>query len=115
MARWSDDAVHELAIPVAAARRARLRGDLLHYTCATRRQHLRTTVRYATLAARRMHETGEHDRAWKRWVSPLATFLRTYFLRLGVLDGRRGLDICRMSAVGAWLKYEKLRRLAAAR
>jgi glycosyltransferase involved in cell wall biosynthesis len=112
-ARWSEDAVHELAVLAPGARLGRLRGDLLHYTCATRRQHLRTIAKYSTLAARELQERGAGGQAWRRWVSPVGTFLKGYVLRLGFLDGRAGWDVCRISARASWEKYEKLRRLRA--
>jgi len=110
-ARWSDDAVHELAAVAPGARVARLEGDLLHYTCLTREQHLSTIERFTTLNAEKLREQGKRSSAWRRVVSPAARFFRMYFLQLGFLDGRAGYDVSRLTAYSVWLKYEKLRRL----
>lgn len=110
-ARWSDDAVHELATVAPGARQERLAGDLLHYTCLTREQHLRTIERFTTLNAEKLLQLGKKSSAWRRLASPAARFLRMYVLQLGFLDGRAGYDVSRLTAYSVWLKYEKLRRL----
>ncbi len=112
-ARWADASIHELAEVAPGMRVERLRGDLLHYTIRDRAQHLRTIERFTTLSAESLLRAGKEGDAWKRFVSPAATFLRGYLLKAGFLDGRAGWDVCRLSAYATWLKYEKLRRLAA--
>ena len=42
-------------------------------------------------------------------------FVRTYLLRLGVLDGSAGLNIARMNARTTYLKYRKLEVLNSTR
>ena len=111
-ARWAVATIHELVEAAPGARVERLAGDLLHYTIKDRAQHLRTIERFTTLSAESLLREGRAGDAWKRFVSPAATFLRGYVLRAGFLDGRAGWDVCRLSAYATWLKYEKLRRLA---
>jgi glycosyltransferase involved in cell wall biosynthesis len=110
-ARWSDDAIHELAEVAPDARQDRLDGDLLHYTCLTREQHLATIDRFTTANAEKLLRQGKRSSAWRRVMSPAARFFRMYLLQLGFLDGRAGFDVCRLSAYAVWLKYEKLRKL----
>lgn len=110
-ARWSDATIHELVEAAPGTRVARLRGDLLHYTCLTREQHLRTIERFTTLSAEALAREGRDASAWKRLGSPAAHFLRSYVLKLGFLDGVQGFHACRLSAYATWLKYDKLRRL----
>lgn len=110
-ARWSDATIHEVVDAAPGARVARLRGDLLHYTCHTRAQHLRTIERFTTLSAEALAREGRAASAWKRVASPAAHFLRDYVLKLGFLDGVQGFHACRLSAYATWLKYDKLRRL----
>jgi glycosyltransferase involved in cell wall biosynthesis len=114
-ARWADASIHELVEVSPGATVERLGGDLLHYTIHDRAQHLRTIERFTTLSAEALLRDGKAGQAWKRFVSPGVTFLRGYVLKAGFLDGRAGWDVCRLSAYATWLKYEKLRRLAAGR
>ncbi len=111
-ARWTDATIHETAELAPGMRAARLEGDLIHYTCVTREHHLANIERFTTLSAEALLRAGDAGLAWKRFTSPAAAFLRSYVFRLGFLDGRVGFDVCRLSAYSAWLKYEKLRRLA---
>jgi glycosyltransferase involved in cell wall biosynthesis len=111
-ARWADASIHELVEVTPGARVARLAGDLLHYTINDRAQHLGTIERFSTLSAEALVREGKTGQAWKRFVSPGVTFLRSYVLKAGFLDGRAGWDVCRLSAYATWLKYEKVRRLA---
>jgi hypothetical protein len=53
---------------------------------------------------------------WSRALLSAAwAFLRTYVVRLGVLDGRAGWSIARMNARTTYLKYRKLAALRAER
>jgi glycosyltransferase involved in cell wall biosynthesis len=111
-ARWAEATIHELAEVAPGTRVERLPGDLLHYTIKDRAQHLRTIEKFTTLSAESLLREGRVGDAWKRFVSPPATFVKGYLLKAGFLDGRAGWDVCRLSAYASWLKYEKLRRLA---
>jgi glycosyltransferase involved in cell wall biosynthesis len=111
-ARWDDASIHELVAVRPGAQVEHLPGDLLHYTIRDRAQHLRTIERFTTLSAEALARDGKQGETWKRFVSPVATFLRGYVLKAGFLDGRAGWDVCRLSAYATWLKYEKLRRIA---
>ena len=110
-ARWSDATIHETVEAAPDTRVARLRGDLLHYTCHTREQHLRTIETFTTLSAEALAREGRDVGAWRQLASPAAHFLRAYVLKLGFLDGVQGFHACRLSAYATWLKYEKLRRI----
>ncbi len=46
--------------------------------------------------------------------SPACTFLRTYFLQAGFLDGAAGFTLARMAALYTFRKYSKARRKQAA-
>jgi glycosyltransferase involved in cell wall biosynthesis len=109
-ARWTDATIHETAELAPGARAARLEGDLLHFTCPTRAHHLANIDRFTTLAAEALYRAGER-RAWRRFTSAPAAFVRSYLLRRGFLDGRVGFEVCRLSAWAAWLRYAKLARL----
>lgn len=108
-ARWIGDFVHE-SVRVEGSI-GHLKGNLLHYTCDTLSEHLRTMDRYTTLAAEEMVALGRKVR-WRDLVlDPPWTFLRTYVLKAGFLDGWEGLTIAYMSAFYNFLKYSKARNM----
>jgi glycosyltransferase involved in cell wall biosynthesis len=87
-----------------------LRGDLLHFTCNSLSDHLRTLDRYTTLAAKELAARGKPVPLLKLAVDPAWTFVRTYILQRGFLDGPQGLAIAWMAALYTFLKYAKARQ-----
>jgi hypothetical protein len=86
----------------------RLNGDILHYTIDTFAEHEEKVARYSALAAQQMHAAGR-----KSWLPALLfatpwSWLRTYILRGGFLDGYRGALIAQMAARSVRLKYGQL-------
>jgi hypothetical protein len=63
---------------------------------------------YTDLAAREMLERGAHVGWAKRAFTPPWVFAQTYFLRLGILDGRQGFWIAWMAARYVGRKYAKV-------
>ena len=45
------------------------------------------------------------------FVKVFAQFIKSYIIKLGVLDGAAGWTISRMSAYATWRKYTKLKTL----
>lgn len=109
--RWSGPYVHEsvqLEGPVG-----HLEGDLLHYTCDNLDHHRQNIDRYTDLAARELRDSGKSTPAWRLLLGPSYSFVKSYALQCGFLDGRQGLTIARMAAWYVYLKYRKARTLAA--
>lgn len=86
----------------------RLRGRLLHDAYRGLDDHLRTIERYTTIMAEGMHARGRRARPADLLTRPAARFFRFYVLKLGFLDGWRGLLIACLAARYAQLKYAKL-------
>jgi glycosyltransferase involved in cell wall biosynthesis len=106
-ATWVGAFVHE-SVKVRG-RIGHLESNLLHFTCSSLSEHLRTMDRYTTLAAEQMLASGERP-TWTRLIfTPPWTFLQTYFLKLGFLDGLEGLAIANMAAFYHFVKFAKAR------
>jgi glycosyltransferase involved in cell wall biosynthesis len=106
-AKWVGDYVHESV--VAESRAGELKGNLLHYTCGSLSEHLRSIDRYTTLAADEVLARGRPVSVWELLIDPAWTFLRTYILHAGFLDGVEGLTIAHMASLYTFLKYAKAR------
>ncbi len=88
-----------------------LRGNLLHHPYRSFAEHLRTIDKYTTIMAEGLHKRGKRAHLGNLVFSPLARFVRYYFLKLGFLEGWRGfLQACLAFHYGQ-LKYAKLRVL----
>ncbi|HOL69798.1 MAG TPA: glycosyltransferase family 2 protein [Bryobacteraceae bacterium] len=109
-ATWVGDFVHE-SVQVEGSI-GHLKSNLLHYTCDSLSEHLRTLDRYTTLAAQEVVARGKKP-SWPNLIlEPTWTFLQTYFLKLGFLDGVEGLTIAYMAATYTFLKYAKARNMS---
>ena len=114
--RWNGRIIHESYEMEPDARVGKLNGDLLHYSVESPRHHSRMiTERYAPLGARQMLAEGKRTSPLRAAISGLSTFIRTYFLKLGFLDGFPGLLIAYFAAHNSFLKHLILLELQASR
>ncbi len=108
-AKWVGDFVHE-SVHVRG-RVGHLDSSLLHFTCDSLSEHLRSMDRYTTLAAEEL-VSRKTAVGWRHLIlDPTSTFLKTYFLQAGFLDGVEGLTIAYMAALYSFLKYAKARNM----
>ena len=108
--RWEGDFVHE-SVQVRGTV-GHLDSDLLHFTCDSLSEHLKTMDRYTTLAAEQLIDQGARVKMRHLLLNPPWTFLRSYVLQRGFLDGSEGLTIAYMAALYNYLKYAKTLNMA---
>jgi glycosyltransferase involved in cell wall biosynthesis len=89
-----------------------LQNNLLHYTCDSLSEHVKTVERYTTLAAQELAARKVRIPLSRVIADPAWTFLRTYVLQRGFLDGPEGLTIAHMAAFYTFLKYSKARNMS---
>ena len=106
-ASWVGDFVHE-SVHVEG-RVGHLESNLLHFTCDSLSEHLRTLDRYTTLAAQELAARKLKVPLSRVILDPAWTFVKTYFIQRGFLDGLEGLTIAYMAAFYTFLKYSKAR------
>ncbi|MGI8988668.1 MAG: glycosyltransferase family 2 protein [Bryobacteraceae bacterium] len=109
-ARWEGDFVHE-SVRVNG-RVGHLEANLLHFTCESLSEHLKTMDRYTTLAAEELVARRINVPPARLFLDPAWTFIRTYLLQRGFLDGMEGLAIAHMAALYTFLKYAKARNMS---
>jgi glycosyltransferase involved in cell wall biosynthesis len=103
---WQGKYVHE-SIKVNGEVK-RLGGDLLHFTVRNASEHHLRLDRYTTLAAQEAFEKGRRASITAMAVAPFATFIKSYFLKLGFLDGIQGLAIAYFAGHYVFMKNLKL-------
>ena len=87
--RWVGYEIHENTR--VDGRVGRLYGPLEHYSYRSLSDHLSRMQRYADLMAQALYDAGKRCGLFKVVVNPQWRFVRGYLLRLGFLDGWRGL------------------------
>jgi (heptosyl)LPS beta-1,4-glucosyltransferase len=110
--RWRGEFIHESFEPMGPV--GHLDADIEHEAITSLADHHAKMNRYTDLAAQALLAAGQQCPFWKLLFWPPATFFKTYFLRLGCLDGFPGLCIAWFAAHYVFLKYAKARALAAA-
>jgi glycosyltransferase involved in cell wall biosynthesis len=106
LARWEGKYVHESVKSDGPIER--LHGDILHYTVRNVAEHHQRIDRYTTLAAQECFDNGERVSYLTIALSPVATFIKSYFMKFGFLDGVQGLVIAYFAAHYVFLKKIKL-------
>lgn len=86
----------------------RLQGHLEHYAYRSLTDHLSRMQRYADLMGQALYESGKRCGLAKVLLNPQWRFLRGYVLRLGFLDGWRGLVFALVESSYVRRKYLSL-------
>ena len=105
-ARFSDDAAHERLI--VSGDTGKLRQPLMHQAIDDLDQMLAKMNAYSSSTARMLHERGRRASLATALLHGWWAFMRTYFLRLGFLDGREGFMLAVANAEGSYYRYLKL-------
>lgn len=107
-ASFNLEIVHETLIPNGDKPMGRLKSKLLHYSYPTPDRLWSKLARYSAEWARQRFDQGVRFGLWRAFASCWFTFIKTFFFRLGFLDGRLGLIVCMMQAQSAYAKYAHL-------
>ena len=105
-AKFSDDLVHESIITTRAV--GQLNSPLLHESFRSLEEVLEKVNSYSSAGARSLQNRGKRSSLGRAVGHGLWTFIRTYLLRLGFLDGRMGLVLAISNAEGTYYRYLKL-------
>jgi glycosyltransferase involved in cell wall biosynthesis len=105
-ARFTDDAVHERLI--VGGRVGRLEGLLMHESIRDLEDALAKVNRYSSDGAAMLHRQGKRATLATAILRGAWTFVRTYLLRAGFLDGREGFMAAVYAAENTFHKYLKL-------
>ena len=88
-----------------------LNGDLLHYSYYTKQDHLKQIEYFGKIAANELHQKGKTVGFATIYIKVIAQFIKSFFLKLGFLDGRTGWQISYLSAFATYRKYTILKNL----
>jgi len=108
VSKWTGDGVHESM--EANGPVERFRGDLLHFPYRNWADHLQRIDRYTRLASEAAQKSGKRGNPLMLLAGPPISFLRTFFLRLGFMDGWRGALIAYAGARYVFLRELRILR-----
>jgi len=103
---WIGREIHENTR--VEGRVGKLRGHLLHHSYRSLHDQENRLRRYADLMAHALYESGDRGGLARSFVNTYWRFVRGYVLRLGFLDGWRGLVFALLEANYVRQKYLKL-------
>lgn len=109
--RWTGDFVHEKLSFSKKIVVEKLEGLLYHYSYQNSEDHWQRIEKYAQLSAQQLFQSGQKATSIKLWVSPIARFLKTYFLKKGFLDSKAGWTISVRNAYLVNRKYQLLKEM----
>ena len=108
-AQFSLDVVHEkLVLKNPVVNVARLAPAMLHYSYRTSDDYWNKLQRYSKDWALERYRLGQKTSMSRAALSGFVAFARSYFFRLGFLDGAMGFAVCSMQAQSAFGKYFEL-------
>lgn len=110
-ARWKGRNPHDRLEMDSGSDVGHLKGDILHYSFYTIDEHKAQIKRFSEISAKARFEEGQRASYLKVFGSPIVKFVKSYFLKLGILDGYYGWLICRYSAYATYKKYKLLMQL----
>jgi glycosyltransferase involved in cell wall biosynthesis len=89
----------------------KLQGNLLHYSYYAKEDHFKQIEKFTDIAANDAFANGKRSNITIASCSAIFKFIQSYFLQLGILDGRAGYLVCQRSAYASYLKYYKIVKL----
>lgn len=83
----------------------RIKGDLYHYSYKDVEDHYNRALKYSKLISEAYDKMGRSSKIYNLIFNPMVAFIKSYFVKMGFLDGVRGLSIAVSEAFSTFLKY----------
>ncbi|MDD3003877.1 glycosyltransferase family 2 protein [Flavobacterium sp.] len=90
---------------------AYFKNKLIHYSYADYESYKGKMIAYGKLKAREKYQIGFKPTFFHKYGHSIYNFLYQYLIRLGILDGRKGIIICYLNALSVSSRYKELARL----
>ena len=109
--RWGGTNPHDRFILTKGGTKKHLKGDLLHWVLSTYEDHIDKANKFSTIAAEEAFKKGRNASIFTILSHAMWRFVKSYVVRLGILDGYNGFVISSFSSYTVFLKYIKLRQM----
>lgn len=112
--RYADEKlVHEKLIVNGEI--AVLKNKITHYSYTNYKDYKAKMTNYGILKAQEKLKKGQKSSVFMMIFHPLYRFLYQYLIRLGFLDGLKGIIICYLNAYSVFIRYKELQKLTSSR
>ncbi|MFQ3174677.1 MAG: glycosyltransferase involved in cell wall biosynthesis [Flavobacterium sp.] len=91
----------------------KLKNKLLHYSYTDYFSYKEKMIRYGKLKAKEEFTKGTKPNFFHFYLRPSYQFMNQYILRLGILDGKKGIVICYLNALSVYIRFQELKMLKA--
>jgi glycosyltransferase involved in cell wall biosynthesis len=108
---WDNAIAHEDITSDTPLQFVKLKGYLEHYSFNDTREYATKMVHSAMITAQKYHDKGKQFAFFKLLFSPIYSFIKAYFIKLGFLDGYKGWLIAVTSMYYTFIKYARLNEL----
>jgi len=108
-ARWEGEYVHESL--VVEGKIKNLKGTLHHFTYRNIADHLDRINKFSELGAQKLYTQKKKSHWYHLLIFPFFRFIKSYFVRLGFLDGFPGIVISVLSGYAVFVRYAKLKEI----
>jgi glycosyltransferase involved in cell wall biosynthesis len=108
LAHWTGVNPHDRLERIDQGKAELLNGDLLHYSYYTKEDHFKQIEYFGNIAAKELFDQGKNISWGLLYVKVVNQFIKSFWIKLGILDGRTGFLISMRSAYATYVKYRKL-------
>jgi len=88
-----------------------LKNKLIHYSYSDYESYKAKMINYGKLKGQEKFIKKLKPIFFASIFHPTYNFLYNYFIRLGILDGRKGVVICYLNAYSVYIRYQELKKL----
>ena len=88
-----------------------LRHKMDHYSYKNYKTYRQKAEHYGLLKAKELYKKNKRPTWFHFYIKPAYKFFINYIIRLGILDGYAGYNICYLNSYGVFYRYKKLEEL----
>jgi ADP-heptose:LPS heptosyltransferase len=89
----------------------KLKNKLVHYSYTDYFSYKEKMISYGKLKANEEFTRGTKPNFFHFYLRPSYQFINQYILRLGILDGKKGIIICYLNALSVYVRFQELKKI----
>lgn len=109
--KWGGMNPHDKFMMTKEAKITKLKGNILHYSFYSIDEHILQMNKFSGISAQSYYERGRRANFFYILLSPLLSFVKSFVIKKGFMNGYYGLVIAMIDAHFTFVKYIKLKEL----